>query len=85
MRAPNVRILGLRFNDLAYLLANTIGIKYSSGIDNVLFKKCFSSFIQLLTKVFFRTERRTPRFKRNGDFWKVNKKLSITVICRVET
>lgn len=85
MRVPNVRIRGLRFNDLAYLLANTVEIKYSSEIDNIIFKKCISSFIQLLTKVFLRTECSTPRFKRNGDFWKVNKKLSITVIFRVET
>lgn len=34
MRVPNVRILGLGFNDLAYLLAKAVEIKCSSGIDN---------------------------------------------------
>lgn len=45
MREPNVGILGLRFNDLAYLLANTVEIKYSSVIDNIIFKKSISPIL----------------------------------------
>lgn len=49
MRVPNIRILGLRFNDLAYLLTITVEIKYCSGTGKTIVKNThISSLIQLI-------------------------------------
>lgn len=39
MRVPKVRILGLKFNNLAYLLTMTIEIKCSSVTGKTIVKK----------------------------------------------
>lgn len=75
MRVPKVRILGLRFNDLAYLLTMTIEIKYSSVTGKTIVKTHISHLIQLI-KIFHRTKCSISIFKRNGGFWEVNKKLA---------